>query len=100
MNQDAFLLATILKNCLGKKSRLFLIILPLFIVMVFGNASLIEVYAQEGQQNIIPLTGDNSNVNNTRTFEVTFDSLTIDEDHDLVFGGKWVINACVKQSYY
>lgn len=92
MNQDACLLVTILKNCIGKKSRLFLIILPFFIVMVFDNSSLIVVYAQEDQQNIIPSTGDISNVNNTRTFEVTFDSLNIDEDHDLAFGGKWIIN--------
>lgn len=104
MNKDKFLSITMTKKYIGKKSGMFLIVLPLFLIMVLGNANLGDAYAQDRQENTtlltsgknnVSLTGDMNNVNATRTFEVTFDSLIVNDDHDPIFGGEWVMNAYV-----
>lgn len=92
-------------NDFMKKTPIFIV--PLFIVMVFSGANLAMVTAQQLQEqqqqnntslitnNTIALTGDISNSNSTKSFKVTFDSLTVNYDHDPIFGGEWVMDAYV-----
>ncbi|HET6590018.1 MAG TPA: hypothetical protein VFG45_07645 [Candidatus Nitrosocosmicus sp.] len=95
MKYGIFSSKTFFEYCIEKKFKVMIFILPLFtIMMVSSNTNFDEVNAQN-QNNTISLTGDMSNINNTRTFEVTFDSLTVNYDHDPVFGGEWVMNAYV-----
>ncbi len=107
MKDSTYSSKTIFKNNMGKKFKLLTSSIPLLIIMVLGYVSLPIVDAQQQDNaslpgvdpllagNAISLTGDMSAVNNTRTFEVTFDSLTVNDDHDPIFSGEWVMDAYV-----
>lgn len=67
---------------------------------LLGNVNISEVSAQ--QQNITALPGfelnnPNSTYANTnmRTFQLTFDSLVVNDDHDPITSGEWVMDAYV-----
>lgn len=88
------------------REQLPILIMPLFIVMVFSsvNLSTVEAQQQQNQQgntslltdSTIALTGgDINNLNTTKNFKVTFDSVTVNDDHDPIFGGEWVMDAYV-----
>jgi len=67
---------------------------------LLGNVNISEVLAQ--QQNITALPGfelNNPNATyantNMRTFQLTFDSLVVNDDHDPITSGEWVMDAYV-----
>lgn len=67
---------------------------------ILGNVNISEASAQ--QQNITALPGfelNNPNAThantNMRTFQLTFDSLVVNDDHDPITSGEWVMDAYV-----
>lgn len=70
-----------------------LLVISIFLLFGLSYTDLSNVFAQQPLSP--PLTERLNHTNDTRSFEITFDTITINEDHDPLFGGEWVMNAYV-----
>lgn len=77
---------------------LLFVSIALVFLMLFNTMFDIGVYAQQ-QSTAVTSANATGNNTNTKTFQVTFDSLIINDDHDPLFPGEWVMDAYVNNQW-